>query len=466
MSSSYILVIGTNPETVSGFCERLQFLEIKHDAIISEGTSLAANALKCTTVILVSNHAQECAKLLISTEIDRSSVTLLALIDIPPTPEQHLSLSKKVTKISDLTAKFSDLKKTLDELPASPKKKTFKRRKSPSIQSLEGRSRAINDIKRMINQVAKSDATALILGESGTGKEIVARMIHRASERAHKPFVPVNCGAIPAELLESELFGHVKGAFTGAISERVGRFELARGGTLFLDEIGDMNFDMQVKLLRVLQERTFEQVGSNKTQDTDVRIVAATHQNLETHMEEGKFREDLFYRLNVFPIEMPALRDRKEDIAPLIQSMVSRLSNERGGYILSPTVMKVLENYSWPGNVRELSNLVERLRILFPSNSVEVKDLPEKYRGSLLGSTDTVDMSPSVSIPTTDPIDLLVEGFDLKAHLNEIEHALIRQALNESEGVVARAAKLLNLRRTTLVEKLRKLNVQREESMS
>lgn len=482
MSSGRMLITGHNSALANAVGDRLGFLEIPHE--ICEPSSLAEHDLApVKAVVLAAQSTREAQQLLGELDIDPSKASILAMLEAETSPRDFSELASRVTLVTHMGSSFSELKKSLESVPAKPGKKVFKRRKAPSLQSLEGSSPAINAVKQMINQVAKTEANVLILGESGTGKEIVARMIHRASDRADKPFVPVNCGAIPAELLESELFGHVKGAFTGAISDRIGRFELAKGGTLFLDEIGDMNFNMQVKLLRVLQEHSFERVGSNKTQEADVRIVAATHQNLEQHIEEGKFREDLFYRLNVFPIEMPALRDRAEDIEPLIKSMVSRLSNERGGYTLSPTVLRALENYDWPGNVRELSNLVERLRILFPSDSVDVKDLPEKYRAHLpdtlqadrpstAGNAYAADhsheagMVRNVAVQDSSAIDLRSGNFDLKAHLNEIESTLIRKALEESDGVVARAAKLLNLRRTTLVEKLRKLNLQREDSVS
>ncbi len=241
------------------------------------------------------------------------------------------------------------------------------RRPVELFRSLSGNSRATRAINKMIEQVADTDATVLILGESGTGKEVVARKLHYHSKRRGKPFVPVDCGAIPGDLLESELFGHEKGAFTGAINSRQGRFELAEGGTLFLDEIGDMSMHMQVKLLRVLQERTFERVGSNKTIRCDVRIIAATHRNLEQAIEDGKFREDLFYRLNVFPIEMPPLRERVEDIPVLVADLISRIEHEKRGSIrLTPAAITALTHYGWPGNVRELANLMERLAILYP----------------------------------------------------------------------------------------------------
>ena len=342
------------------------------------------------------------------------------------------------------------------------------RRPLELFRSLSGNSRATRGINRMIEQVADTDATVLILGESGTGKEVVARKLHYHSKRRGKPFVPVNCGAIPGDLLESELFGHEKGAFTGAINSRQGRFELADGGTLFLDEIGDMSMHMQVKLLRVLQERTFERVGSNKTLRCDVRIIAATHRNLEQAIEQDKFREDLFYRLNVFPIEVPPLRDRVEDIPVLVADLISRIEHEKRGSIrLTPAAITALTHYGWPGNVRELANLMERLAILFPYGVVDVADLPAKFRAGVSLPAMDVEPLPEVTIAGNEPGTvanvprLPSEGLDLKAYLADIEQSLIRQALDESDGVVAHAAKRLNMRRTTLVEKLRKYGLQR-----
>ncbi|OOZ37012.1 sigma-54-dependent Fis family transcriptional regulator [Solemya velesiana gill symbiont] len=336
------------------------------------------------------------------------------------------------------------------------------------FRSLSGNSRATRRINKMIEQVADTEATVLVLGESGTGKEVVARKLHYNSSRRGKAFVPVNCGAIPADLLESELFGHEQGAFTGAISSRQGRFELAEGGTLFLDEIGDMSMPMQVKLLRVLQERTFERVGSSKTMRCNVRIIAATHRNLEEAIQKEKFREDLYYRLNVFPIEMPPLRDRAEDIPVLVNDLISRIEKEKRGSVrLTPGAVMALTQYRWPGNVRELANLIERLAILFPYGVVDAKDLPEKFRAGYTALSDQSEELPQVSISGDEPQSVINvsrlphEGIDLKAHLSAMELDLIRQALDESGGVVAHAAKRLKMRRTTLVEKLRKYGLQR-----
>lgn len=334
------------------------------------------------------------------------------------------------------------------------------------FRSLGGTSKAIKRVRRMVEKVADTEANVLIMGDSGSGKEVVARNIHYQSSRRNKPFVPINCGAIPSDLLESELFGHEKGAFTGAITARQGRFEMAEGGTLFLDEIGDMSLPMQVKLLRVLQERTFERVGSNKSITADVRIIAATHVDLEEAIDTGRFREDLFYRLNVFPIEMPALRNRTEDMPMLISDLVERLEHEGNvGISLTEAAIEALSQYHWPGNVRELANLIERLSILYPNGVVDVHDMPEKYQVKTLLEKPFADNSVEPDAHLRMP-RLPKNGVDLKDHINAIEQTLIKQALDEANGVVAHAAKRLNMGRTTLVEKMRKLGMQRKESVS
>ncbi|MCC5792877.1 MAG: sigma-54-dependent Fis family transcriptional regulator [Legionellaceae bacterium] len=334
-----------------------------------------------------------------------------------------------------------------------------------SMRTLIGNSAAMCQVRRLIKQVAPTDATVLILGESGTGKEVVARNIHGLSQRRSKPFVPINCGAIPAELLESELFGHEKGAFTGAITARQGRFELASGGTLFLDEIGDMPLPMQVKLLRVLQEKCFERVGSNKSIAANVRIIAATHRNLEQAIFEGKFREDLFYRLNVFPVEMPALRLRHDDIGLLINELVSRLETAgRPGVRFLPAAMDVLSQYHWPGNVRELANLVERMSILMPNGIIDIDDLPGRFQETSLPSNHNIaGTEREALLAEVSEHEMDGDGIDLKEHLVKTELALICQALEDCDWVVARAAVLLNMRRTTLVEKMRKYGITRPE---
>ena len=410
-----------------------------------------------------------------------------------------------------------------------------------AVRYPSGPSAAIRQVVTLIRKVAAHDSSVLVLGESGTGKEVVARAIHDSSPRRRGAFVAVNCGAIPSELLESELFGHEKGAFTGAYAARRGRFEIAEGGTLFLDEIGDMSLPMQVKLLRVLQERVFERVGSHQPIRCDVRIIAATHRNLEEAIARGNFRGDLFYRLNVFPIEMPSLRERVDDLETLVGEFVA--ANVRAGrpmLELSPVALHALRGYGWPGNVRELSNLIERLSILNGDQVVELCDLPPRYRAHLgdLDAQSSSDRSPSrdadpepirerIAIQKSlaealaerlearaasassagsamasegaavtdgrhalpalsgsasseaedgahvEPVGegedvdacLPADGVDLRAHLFAIEHRLISEALERSGGTVAHAARLLNLRRTTLVEKLRKFGMAESEGM-
>lgn len=361
-------------------------------------------------------------------------------------------------------------------------------RKNTLFRSLVGQSLGIQDVRHLIEQVATTDANVLILGESGTGKEVVARNIHYHSERRSGPFVPINCGAIPADLLESELFGHEKGAFTGALNSRKGRFELADGGTLFLDEIGDMPMPMQVKLLRVLQERTFERVGGNTTVKVNVRVVAATHRNLERMITNEQFREDLYYRLNVFPIEMPALKERKEDIPLLLQELLTRMEAEGSAQIrFTSRAINSLMDHHWPGNVRELANLVERMTILFPNSLIDVNHLPTKYRYSdipefqpeFIPQISTIEeqekdvlsdlFSDDFNIDNLEEFDTQVpmpqslppEGVNLKELLAELEVNLINQALDAQGGIVARAADMLGMRRTTLVEKMRKYNMNR-----
>lgn len=349
-----------------------------------------------------------------------------------------------------------------------------------------GHSPAVTELRQLIEQVANFDTTVLVLGESGTGKEVVSRAIHQRSPRRDGAFVAINCGAIPPDLLESELFGHEKGAFTGALSARKGRFEMAEGGTLLLDEIGDMSLPMQVKLLRVLQERSFERVGGNQTIRCNVRVIAATHRDLESRIAEGKFREDLFYRLNVFPIDVPALRERTTDIPALVETIAAQLARTgRGEVRFTHEALQALAGYAWPGNVRELTNLVERLAVLHPNGLVRVQDLPSRYRGdqqaiqpaagdderplratSAVASVALSPASVSNDVPATpaqEATRLPSEGLDLRDHMASIELTLINEALERTQGVVAHAAQLLGLRRTTLVEKLRKYGIERDQ---
>ena len=388
-----------------------------------------------------------------------------------------------------------------------------------SLDAIIGRSESILSLKRLIESVAQSDATVLVIGESGTGKELVARALHDHSQRAAKRFVPVNCGAIPKDLIESELFGHRKGAFTGAISDRMGRFELAQDGTLFLDEIGDLPLDMQVKLLRVLQERSVDPIGSNKPIDINVRVVAATHKDLEAEVQAGRFREDLYYRLNVLPVTTPPLRERPEDIAALCEHFAKVHANlNKLPVELSERLMEELLSYPWPGNIRELSNLMARFSALFPGKSICYTDIPtmmlpkglrDRLAGDPAGTPVTVKLpepspvqataeSDNSNIPVADTVaatdladvgdapsalpetplgpadynpieDLIalaqgtplpaIDSIPLKQRIAELEKTLIEQALQQAEGNVSQTARILAIQRTTLIEKINKYNL-------
>ncbi|MFQ5454863.1 MAG: sigma-54-dependent transcriptional regulator [Nitrospirota bacterium] len=313
------------------------------------------------------------------------------------------------------------------------------------FENIVGDSEAIQRVFKSIEKIADSDSTILILGESGTGKEVLARTIHFNSSRSNKPLIPVHCGAIPETLLESELFGHEKGSFTGAYSSRTGRFELANGGTIFLDEIGEMSPTLQVKLLRVLQEREFERVGGTKTIKVDIRIIAATNKDLEKEVEKGSFREDLYYRLNVIPVTIPPLRERREDIPLLLNHFIEQFNKKKNKDIkaISDEAMSLLMEYRWPGNIREVENLVERLAILKGEGIVIPSDLPEK-----INQKKRSDMLTQFNIPD--------DGIDFTTVVDEFENRLIIQALEKAAGVKNKAAQLLKLNRTTLVEKIKK----------
>jgi len=340
-----------------------------------------------------------------------------------------------------------------------------------SDMGIIGQSTTLGDVFRMLQKVAPTDSTVLVTGESGTGKELLVRALHGGSMRAQKPFVPINCGAIPKELLESELFGHEKGAFTHALRTRPGRFELADGGTVFLDEIGEMEQGLQVKILRVLQEKEIERVGGSGPRKVDVRIVAATNRNLEDEVNAGRFREDLYYRLNVIPLHLPPLRERGEDILLLVDHFLTKFCERknRSRLNLSPEVKAVFLAYSWPGNVRELENLMERLSILADGNEVKVFDLPHKLLEAV-GDTSLLMPAPEpqspffqaaapagpqgFSWPTLE--DLHTYGPGLKEFLDGIEDRLIDAALRRADGVKNQAAEILGIKRTTLIEKLKK----------
>lgn len=363
----------------------------------------------------------------------------------PVAPEELLLVVEKALMFMDLQAENIRLKRELQQ--------------KYQHKHLIGTSDAIKRIYHLIDKVSDTDGAVLISGASGTGKELIARAIHYNSSRSDKPLVTINCGAIPGELLESELFGHEKGAFTGAHKRRIGRFEMANGGTIFLDEVGEMSPALQVKLLRVLQEQEFERVGGTRPIHVDVRIISATNKNLTAAINKGKFREDLYYRLNVIPIKVPPLKQRKSDIPLLIDHFLkkfqkSKRDNKVRGF--SSEAMNALHNYEWPGNVRELENVIKSVTILCESSIAGIEDLPEhiqtRYRTvSHLGP-------PAESIPS--------EGISLDDAVKNFEKRLILDALEKSNWVKSRAAKLLKIKRTTLVEKIKKRNIEEAAQLS
>ncbi len=312
-----------------------------------------------------------------------------------------------------------------------------------------GQSAGMREIFKLVGRVARSDSTVIINGESGSGKGLIARAIHGNSKRKDKPFITINCGAIPENLLESELFGHVRGAFTGATASKAGKFELAKGGTIFLDEIGDMSPSLQVKILRVLEEKEFEQVGGVKTMIAEVRILAATHRDLEALVREKTFREDLYYRLNVIPVKVPPLRERKSDISLLVSHFLMEFNRKNDADVqeLSKDAMGLLTQHPWPGNVRELKNMVERFVVLKGEGIIEPEDLPENIKragGNI--------KSPSVEISE--------DGINLNTAVTEFEKTLILESLQRTNWIKNKAAKLLHLNRTTLVEKIKRHKLQ------
>jgi sigma-54 specific flagellar transcriptional regulator A len=334
--------------------------------------------------------------------------------------------------------------------------------KEPKLlyRGLVGESPAIRRLRDLIGKVAPSKSNVLISGETGTGKEIVARNIHYLSRQREGRFVPINCSAIPQDLLESELFGHRKGAFTGATIDRDGRFMVAAGGTLFLDEIGDMPPPLQAKMLRVLEERVIYRVGCNKPVPMTARLVAATHRNLERLVEDGTFREDLYYRLNVVPLSVPPLRERKQDIELLVAELGQRLKREHGVTVeLTGAALRNLQTHAWPGNVRELANLIERLAVIHPDGIADIDDLPEKYRQAVARGSDSptdVDEPPRPHFASG---LLSPEGINLRDYLRSTETTLIREALDHCNGTLTQAAALLSVGRTTLTEKVKRLGL-------
>lgn len=462
MSAVNVVVIDTDKDRREYLKGLLEFLGYG-PVILSDGDSLD-NLDSADLVVLGVCQGATSQQELLATLLKRSARLPVLIvtaegeelsIDDSLASEACYQLVEQPLRNAQLSNALKQLHRQFENDPSRP------RRRDPELfRNLVGNSGAVRQVRKLIERVANSDANVLILGESGTGKEVVARHLHYYSGRRKNPFVPVNCGAIPPDLLESELFGHEKGAFTGAISARKGRFEMADEGTLFLDEIGDMSLPMQVKLLRVLQERVIERVGSNKSINVDVRIIAATHRNLEDEIKAGKFREDLYYRLNVFPIDTPPLRARAEDVPLLVDDLITRFQHEKGITLrITPAAMHSMCGYGWPGNVRELANLIERLFVLYPNEAVDLADLPEKYRSNKGAAGHEAAGSP---VPTLvrpamhGGTQLPPGGIDLKQHLSQLEYSMIKQALDDADGVVAHAASLLGMRRTTLVEKLRK----------
>ncbi len=329
------------------------------------------------------------------------------------------------------------------------------------LSGIIGESPVLSEVYRVLGKVAPTESTVLVTGESGTGKELLVRALHRNSKRRGAPFVPINCGAIPKELLESELFGHEKGAFTHAIRTRPGRFELAEGGTIFLDEIGEMDLSLQVKILRVLQEREFERVGGTQAKQADVRVVAATNRDLETETAAGRFREDLFYRLNVIPLNLPPLRERGDDILLLAEHFLNRFCKTKGRkvLILSSEAESMILAYKWPGNVRELENFMERLSILCDADKVGPEELPEKIwkevgKGPKKRPAPAAPVRAGFAWPRLK--DLRDKDCTLKEFLDQVEERLIKEAVESADGVKNQAAEILGIKRTTLIEKLKK----------
>ncbi len=316
------------------------------------------------------------------------------------------------------------------------------------FDNIIGTSQAMQKVFSRMEKVVATDSTILILGASGTGKELVAKAIHYNGPRKNKPFVAINCGAIPADLLESELFGHVKGAFTSAIADKPGKFEVANGGTIFLDEIGDMPLQLQMKLLRVLQEHEFERVGSSKRIELDVRLISATNVDLQDQVKKGNFREDLYYRLNVIPVHLPSLKERRGDIPQLARYFLEKTCKEMNRQMtIDSDALQAMENYDWPGNVREMENIIERVVALTDSNVIHYTDLP-------------TDIAESLKETEKISTQLTSAGVNLNLLVAELEKDLIQQALLISRGVKARAAELLGLNRTTLVEKMKRLGLE------
>ena len=458
MSQLHVLVVDDDPAVRDVLQEAL--MQEEYSVSTAEGGAAAIQAVKDSVVHIVITDFQlpDIDGLEI---IDRLAKLDSKIIPIMMTGFGTIETAVRamksgafdfITKPFDLEAAAAVVRKAAEFLRLRQENHLLRKvvRDQYRLEQLVGASQPIQEVMEFVQKVADSDSTVMIQGESGTGKELVARMLHFNSFRKDRPLVPVNCGAIPENLLESELFGHEKGAFTGATHSRMGRFELANGGTIFLDEIGEMSLPLQVKLLRVLQEREFERVGGSRTIHVDVRIVAATNQDLETLVEEKRFRKDLFYRLNVIPIVIPPLRERRSDIPLLIDHFLTRFNQSKHTEIsgLAPDAIRTLTEYDWPGNIRELENMIERLVVLKKRGVLSIGDLPEKICRRSSGSE-----------PTERFIRFNEDGINLSSEVELYEKHLIMEALRKANGVTARAAQLLHLNRTTLVEKLKRKGV-------
>ena len=428
----YKVTCAENGRTAVGLLEKdhydLMLCDIKLGDI--SGLDVLHASKKCnedTVVILISAYA--------STETAVEAMNAGAY-DYVPKPFDKDELMQTVAKALDLKTVEHEKELLDDQL-----------KENLHFGLLIGNSPAMNHIYKLILQVAKTKTNVLITGESGTGKELIAKSIHQESDRSDQPFVVINCGGIPETLMESELFGHKKGAFTGAYKSRIGRFETANGGTIFLDEIGEMSPALQVKLLRVLQERKFERVGDTKTIHVDIRVIAATNKNLTVAINKNKFREDLYYRLNVIPINVPPLKQRKSDIPLLIDFFMKKFQKGSNKKLtgFSPKAMDSLLDFSWPGNIRELENTIKRLTILCDNDTVQFDDLPEHIQ-------------QNSKIISTNEEDIIEDGKSFNKAVKDYEKRLILEALEKSNGIKSKAAKLLNINRTTLVEKIKKQN--------
>jgi transcriptional regulator with PAS, ATPase and Fis domain len=381
---------------------------------------------------------------------------------IPLIDSANVDIIPKIMALGAYTFIMQPFKKNFEKALRYIKEEDSKEDKNLEFKkifhNIVGVSDKIKQIFELIEKIAPTDSTVLILGESGTGKELVAKAIYKLSKRNNMPFIPVNCGAIPENLLESELFGYAKGAFTGALNKKIGRFEAANNGRIFLDEISEMPMPLQVKLLRVIQEREVQPIGSNSTVKINVRIIAASNKNLEKLVEENKFREDLYYRLNVIPILIPPLRERKEDIEELTKYFFKKFTktNDKADILkgFADETIWMLKNYNWPGNVRELENTVERLVVLTDEGYILPSDLPEKFFDTNFEPNEVSDKEYLNSL-----IKLDDDGVNLKEIIDNIETSLIMQALEKTGGVKDKAAKLLSMKRTTLIEKLKRKNL-------